>query len=45
MVFVGTNKDATAMREMGASAFIFSSDQGLMRQAAGRVLAEFDALV
>ena len=45
MVFVGSNKDATAMREVGASAFIFSSDQGLMRQAAGRVLAEFEALV
>ena len=45
MVFVGSNKDAVAMREIGASAFIFSSDQGLMRQAAGRALAEFEALV
>ena len=45
MVFVGSNKDALAMREIGASAFIFSSDQGLMRQAAGRVLGEFEALV
>jgi hypothetical protein len=45
MVFVGSNKDALAMREIGASAFIFSSDQGLMRQAAGRALAEFEALV
>ena len=44
MVFVGSNKDALAMREIGASAFIFSSDQGLMRQAAARVLAEFEAL-
>ena len=45
MVFVGSNKDALAMREIGANAFIFSSDQGLMRQAAGRALAEFEALV
>ena len=37
MVFVGSNKDALAMREIGACAFIYSSDQGLMRQAAGRV--------
>jgi 2-keto-3-deoxy-L-rhamnonate aldolase RhmA len=44
MVFVGNNKDALAMREIGASAFIFSSDQGLMRQAAARTLAEFEAL-
>jgi hypothetical protein len=44
MVFVGSNKDALAMREIGASAFIFSSDQGLMRQAAGRALAEFEDL-
>jgi 2-keto-3-deoxy-L-rhamnonate aldolase RhmA len=45
MVFVGSNKDALAMREIGASAFIFASDQGLMRQAAAHVLAEFEALV
>jgi staphyloferrin B biosynthesis citrate synthase len=41
MVFVGSNKDALAMRGIGASAFIYSSDQGLMRQAAARVLQEF----
>ena len=29
------------MREIGASAFIISSDQGLMRQAAKKALAEF----
>jgi hypothetical protein len=29
------------MRGIGASAFIYSSDQGLMRQAAARVLQEF----
>jgi 2-keto-3-deoxy-L-rhamnonate aldolase RhmA len=44
MVFVGSNKDAEAMRKIGASAFIYSSDQGLMRQAAARVLQEFKEL-
>jgi 2-keto-3-deoxy-L-rhamnonate aldolase RhmA len=44
MVFIGSEKDALAMREIGASAFIFSSDQGLMRQAAARALADFAAL-
>ena len=44
MVFVGSNKDALAMREIGASAVIYSSDQDLMRQAAARALAEFEAL-
>jgi 2-keto-3-deoxy-L-rhamnonate aldolase RhmA len=44
MVFVGSNKDAVSMREIGASAFIYSSDQGLMRQAAARVLQEFREL-
>lgn len=45
MVFVGSNKDAVAMREIGASAFIYSSDDGLMRQAPAQVLAEFQAMV
>jgi staphyloferrin B biosynthesis citrate synthase len=45
MIFVGSNKDALAMREIGASAFIFASDQGLMRQVAAPVLADFEALV
>ncbi|MDB5580560.1 MAG: aldolase [Bradyrhizobium sp.] len=44
MVFVGNADDARAMRAIGASAFIFSSDQGLMRQAAVRTLAEFQSL-
>lgn len=44
MVFVGSHKDAVAMRAIGASAFIFSSDQGLMRQAATRTLSEFETL-
>lgn len=44
MVFVGNADDARAMRSIGASAFIFSSDQGLMRQAASRVLTDFQSL-
>jgi 2-keto-3-deoxy-L-rhamnonate aldolase RhmA len=44
MVFVGSHKDAVAMRAIGASAFIFLSDQGLMRQAAARTLSEFETL-
>lgn len=41
MVFVTGSADAAAMRALGASAFVFSSDQGLMRQAAAKALAEF----
>jgi 2-keto-3-deoxy-L-rhamnonate aldolase RhmA len=44
MVFVSSHTDAVAMRQIGANAFIFSSDQGLMRQAAARALAEFATL-
>lgn len=44
MVFVSNNIDAIAMNAMGANAFIFSSDQGLMRQAAAKALAEFEGL-
>src|SRR5690606_541138 len=44
MVFVGNAADAKAMRDIGASAFIYSSDQGLMRQAAARAKAELAAL-
>jgi 2-keto-3-deoxy-L-rhamnonate aldolase RhmA len=40
MVFVGSTADAKAMRELGASAFIMSSDQGLLRQAAARALTD-----
>ncbi len=40
MVFVGNKADAQAMRDIGASAFIYSSDQGLMRQAAAKARAE-----
>lgn len=44
MVFVGNAVDAQAMRAIGASAFIYSSDQGLMRQAAARAKADISAL-
>lgn len=44
MVFVGNKADAQAMREIGVSAFIYSSDQGLMRQAAAKARAEIQEL-
>jgi 2-keto-3-deoxy-L-rhamnonate aldolase RhmA len=44
MVFVGNAADAQAMRSIGATAFIYSSDQGLMRQAAARAKSEITAL-
>lgn len=44
MVFVGNIDDARQMRGIGASSYIFSSDQGLMRQAGARVLTEFQTL-
>lgn len=44
MVFVGNVADAQAMRAIGATAFIYSSDQGLMRQAAARAKAEIATL-
>jgi staphyloferrin B biosynthesis citrate synthase len=40
MVFTGGGADAKAMRALGATAFVVSSDQGLMRQAAARALAD-----
>ncbi|SDR53813.1 2-keto-3-deoxy-L-rhamnonate aldolase RhmA [Rhizobiales bacterium GAS113] len=43
-VMVGSVAETATYRAMGASAFIVSSDQGLMRQAAGRVAADFAAL-
>lgn len=45
MVFVGNAADAQAMRAIGATSFIYSSDQGLMRQAAARAKAEINALI
>lgn len=44
MVFTGSLADAAAMRKLGASAFVISSDQGLMRQAAAKALADFATL-
>jgi 2-keto-3-deoxy-L-rhamnonate aldolase RhmA len=44
MVFVSNNNDAVSMGAIGATAFIFSSDQGLMRQAAAKALADFESL-
>ncbi|NKC31242.1 HpcH/HpaI aldolase family protein [Falsiroseomonas selenitidurans] len=44
MVFVGGMAEATWLREVGATAFVHSSDQGFMKQAAARALAEMRAL-
>ena len=43
-VMVGSVAESETYRAMGASAFIVSSDQGLMRQAASKVAADFAAL-
>lgn len=45
MVFVASAADAQSMRKIGASSFICSSDQGLMRQAAVRARSEIAAVV
>lgn len=42
-VMVGNATEASQFRTRGASAFIVSSDQGFMRQAAARMLDEFRA--
>ena len=44
MFFVGNLADATAMRGIGGSAFIYASDQSLMRQAAAKALADLKSL-
>ncbi|MDH7795991.1 MULTISPECIES: aldolase/citrate lyase family protein [unclassified Beijerinckia] len=44
LFFVGSLADAAAMREIGASGFIYMSDQGLMRQAAAKALADLKTL-
>jgi 2-keto-3-deoxy-L-rhamnonate aldolase RhmA len=36
--------EAAQFKTFGASAFVVSSDQGLMRQAAGKIVAEFSGL-
>ncbi|WP_210317141.1 HpcH/HpaI aldolase family protein [Oryzicola mucosus] len=43
-VMVGTAEEAARFREMGASAFIVSSDQTFMRQAAMRAFADVAAV-
>lgn len=40
MVFVGGLKEAEWLRGIGATAFVYSSDQGLMKQAASKALAD-----
>jgi 2-keto-3-deoxy-L-rhamnonate aldolase RhmA len=43
-VMASGSADAARFREMGASAFIVSSDHGLMRQSAAKLRTDFDAL-
>lgn len=43
-VFVGTLKEAEWLAEIGATAFVYSSDQGFMKQAAARALSDIRAL-
>jgi 2-keto-3-deoxy-L-rhamnonate aldolase RhmA len=44
-VMVGSPAEAKEFAELGASAFIISSDQGLMRRAAAQTLSDFKSLV
>ena len=37
-------KEAEWLRGIGATAFVYSSDQGLMKQAASKALAEIRSL-
>jgi 2-keto-3-deoxy-L-rhamnonate aldolase RhmA len=41
MVLVSSREDARAMRELGASAFIFSNDQNLLKAAAMQALKDY----
>jgi 2-keto-3-deoxy-L-rhamnonate aldolase RhmA len=43
-VMVGGKAEASAFRQLGASAFIVSSDQGFMRRAAAQTFDEFSTL-
>jgi staphyloferrin B biosynthesis citrate synthase len=43
-IMVGSAAEAAAFEERGVNAFIVSSDQGFLRQAAGKVIADFAAL-
>jgi 2-keto-3-deoxy-L-rhamnonate aldolase RhmA len=44
MVFVGGMKEAEWLRGIGATAFVYSSDQGFMKQAAAKALSDVRAL-
>jgi 2-keto-3-deoxy-L-rhamnonate aldolase RhmA len=44
MVFVGGMKEAEWLRAMGATAFVVSSDQGFMKQAAAKALGDLRGL-
>ena len=44
MFFVGSLADASAMRALGGTGFVWSSDQGLMRQAANKALSDLRSL-
>ncbi len=44
MVFVGGMKEAEWLHGIGATAFVHSSDQGLMKQAAARALTDLQTL-
>ena len=44
LFFVGSLADASAMREIGGSGFVYASDQSLMRQAAAKALADIKTL-
>ncbi|MFT8244890.1 HpcH/HpaI aldolase family protein [Roseomonas sp. BN140053] len=43
-VFVGGMKEAEWLRGVGATAFVYSSDQGFMKQAANKALSDIRAL-
>jgi 2-keto-3-deoxy-L-rhamnonate aldolase RhmA len=43
-VMVGSAAEAKGFKDLGASAFIVSSDQGLLRRIAGQTLAKMAAL-
>ena len=44
LFFVGSLADASAMRSIGGSGFVYASDQSLMRQAAAKALADLKTL-
>lgn len=44
-IMVGSIAETAPFRALGATAFIVSSDQGLMRQSAGKVMTDFRQMV